>query len=469
MSDCLKINDIISKQKSWFENGYTLDIQHRLSALKLIRSAIEEHIDEISNALFEDCGKSEQESYMTETGLVLTELDDTIKNLKKWAKPAKKPVPFSQFPASSYIMPSPRGTVLIIAPWNYPFQLAMLPLIGAIAAGNTVVLKPSELADKTAKLLNRLLSDIFEEEYIAVIEGDGAVSSHLTKAGFDFIFFTGSENIGRKVYSAAASTLTPVVLELGGKSPCIVADDADIPLTAKRIVWGKFLNAGQTCVAPDYLLIHNSVKAQFISCALAEIKSQYGENPLLNPDYPKIISKRHLDRLVSMIDDGRIICGGKFDGTQNKLEPTLIDDIDFDSKSMQEEIFGPILPIIGFNDISEVYDAVKKHPSPLALYLFTRNKSLEREIMSRIRFGGGCINDTIIHLTSSKLPFGGIGTSGIGAYHGYHSFSVFSHFKSIVKKSLLFDIPLRYPPYSEKSLSMVKRALPFRLFKKSKF
>lgn len=465
MNDLNSVKEILTKQKEYFSKGYTLDVNHRISSLQLIRSAINEHIDEISKALYDDCGKSEQESYMTETGMVLEEIEHTIKNLKKWVKPSKKHSPISQFPAKSYVLPSPRGNALIIAPWNYPFQLAVMPIIGAVAAGNTVVLKPSELAPATAKVLEKIFSEVFEDEYISVIQGDAEISSALTSMNFDLIFFTGSENIGRKVYSSAAQNLTPVVLELGGKSPCIVAQDADIALAARRIVWGKFLNSGQTCVAPDYLLVHNSVMESFISYAVSEISRQWGENPISNRDYSKIISQRHLQRLVSMLDDGKIICGGKFDEASNKLSPTLITDVDFNSKCMLEEIFGPILPIIGFDNISEVYSSVSKMPTPLALYLFTKDKALQKEISTNLLFGGMCINDTIVHLTSSNLPFGGVGTSGIGSYHGYYSFATFSHFKAVIKRSVKVDIPVRYPPYSQKKLNKVKKLLPFKIFK----
>ncbi len=339
----------------------------------------------------------------------------------------------------------------------------MMPLIGAIAAGNTAVIKPSELAPNTALLIENMLSELFEKEFISVVNGGADAAAELTEAGFDFIFFTGSEKIGRKVYSAAASTITPVVLELGGKSPCIVLNDADIPLSAKRIAWGKFLNSGQTCVAPDYLLIQNDILDEFIKQLIVEIKKQWSENPLLNPDYPKIISPAHLYRLISMLDDCKTIYGGKYDTLLNKLEPTILTDVSFDSRVMSEEIFGPILPVIGFDDISEIFDIISKRSSPLALYLFTNDKAAQRKITSSIQFGGCCINDTVSHLSSPNLPFGGIGSSGIGNYHGYYSFAAFSHFKSVLKKSTKIDIELRYPPYSKKKLCAVKRALPFKI------
>lgn len=436
---------LVEKQKEFFKTGQSKEIGFRLEALQKLRTALRTNENKITEALKADLNKSEFDAYSAEVGFVLSELRYTIKHLESWVKPQKVKTPLTHFGSQSYIYSEPYGVTLIIAPWNYPFQLAFAPLIGAIAAGNCAIIKPSELTPKTSKLISQLINDSFSEEYITVVQGAVATSQALLKEKFDYIFFTGSVPVGRVVMEAAAKNLTPVTLELGGKSPCIVQKDANIPLAAKRIAWGKFTNAGQTCIAPDYLYLHGSIKNEFLSELKNAIQELYGNKPLENPDYTHIVSERHFHRLQSFLDNGDVWVGGKMDSEKLAIEPTVLTNITWEDHIMEDEIFGPILPVIEYEDITEIIEEIQNHPKPLALYLFTENNRIQQYVLNSISFGGGCVNDTVYHFTSPHLPFGGVGPSGIGAYHGKNSFDTFSHKKSILKQTTSFDIPFRYP------------------------
>ncbi|MHB9943759.1 aldehyde dehydrogenase [Clostridium sporogenes] len=444
------IRDMLKKQKSFFEKGYTKDINFRIETLKKLKHNIKMNENNIFKALKIDLNKSEFETFITEIGIVYDEINGAIKNIKKWSKPKKVKTPITNFLASSYIYNEPYGVALIIAPWNYPFQLIMAPLVGAISAGNCVLLKPSELAVETEKIIVKIIKETFSDEYIGVVTGGVKVSEALLKEKFDYIFYTGGINVGKIVMRAAAEHLTPITLELGGKSPCIVDKDANIDLAARRITWGKFLNAGQTCVAPDYLVVHKNIKEKLISSIENYIIEFFGENAFENEEYPRIINERHFKRLEGYLKEGKIVFGGKTDISNLYIEPTIIEGINLKNRIMEEEIFGPIFPVIEFEDIDEVIDIIKNNPKPLALYYFSEDKEKQEFIIKNISFGGGCINDTIMHLSTSTLPFGGVGSSGIGGYHGRASFDTFSHKKSILKKSNLIDIKIRYAPFKGK-------------------
>lgn len=436
---------LVKKQRMFFHTGKTKNISYRLDALHRLRAGIKRYEHKLLEALKADLNKSEYEAYTCEIGYVLEEIRFVNKHLRLWAKPQKVKTPITHIGSKGYIYSEPYGVALIISPWNYPFQLAIAPLIGAIAAGNCAVIKPSELTPRTSQVLEELITDIFPEEYIAVVQGGVETSQALLKEKYNTIFFTGSVTVGKIVMEAAAKHLTPVTLELGGKSPCIVHKDAHIKHAAKRIAWGKFLNGGQTCVAPDYVYVHYKIKDKFIEELKRSIKELYGEYPLNNPDYTHIVSERHYHRLTAFLDDGKIIIGGKTDRDKLVIEPTVLTDISWDASVMEDEIFGPILPILDYSNLSDVIKEIHNHPKPLALYLFTESSVGIKKVLKHISFGGGCINDTIYHLASPYLPFGGVGNSGMGAYHGKASFDTFSHKKSILKQTTSFDIPLRYP------------------------
>ncbi|MBD5643529.1 aldehyde dehydrogenase [Clostridium botulinum] len=450
------IRNILEKQKSFFDKGYTKDINFRIEALKKLKHNIKINENNIFKALKIDLNKSEFETFITEVGIVYDEINGAIKNIKKWSKPKKVKTPITNFLASSYIYNEPYGVALIMSPWNYPFQLIMAPLVGAISAGNCVLLKPSELAIETEKIIVKIIKDTFSDEYIGVITGGIEESTALLKEKFDYIFYTGGINVGKIVMRAAAEHLTPITLELGGKSPCIVDKDANIDLAARRIAWGKFLNAGQTCVAPDYLVVHRNIKEKLISSIENYIVEFFGENTFESEDYPRIINERHFKRLEGYLKEGKIVSGGNTDINNLYIEPTIIEGINFENRIMEEEIFGPIFPVIEFENIDKVIDIVKNNPKPLALYYFSENKEKQEFIIKNISFGGGCINDTIMHLSTSTLPFGGVGSSGIGGYHGRASFDTFSHKKSILKKSNLIDVKIRYAPFKGK-INLAKR------------
>ena len=433
------------QQELFFRSGKTKDIDFRLEALQKLRNSIKENETKIMEALKADLNKSDFESYTTEIGIVLEEIRFVMKNLRSWAQPQKVKTPVTHIGSSSYLYPEPYGVALIIAPWNYPFQLAIAPLIGALAAGNCAVIKPSELTPMTSEILEKLITEQFPSEYISVMQGGVETSQALLAEKFDYIFFTGSVQVGKIVMEAAAKHLTPVTLELGGKSPCIVHEDANIKLAAKRIAWGKFLNAGQTCVAPDYLYVHKQVKAEFLAYLEAAVNELYGETPLNNPNFTRIVSERHFQRLERYLKNGDVRAGGQINKKELKIAPTVLTNITWDDPVMQEEIFGPVLPVLEYDQLTEVIEGIQNHPNPLALYLFTENVQVQNQILGHISFGGGCINDTVYHLSSPYLPFGGVGSSGTGAYHGKESFDTFSHYKSILKQTTKFDIPFRYP------------------------
>ncbi len=444
-----EIKQIICKQREFFQTGKTLPIKTRIEALKKLRKNIISNEKAIIEALKNDLGKSGFESYMCEIGLTLSELSYMIKHIKKFAKEKTVHTPIAQFASRSYKKPSPYGTVLIMSPWNYPFLLTIDPLINAIAAGNTAVVKPSAYSQATSQIIEKILIDTFSDEYVTVIMGGRKENQALLEQKFDFIFFTGSQLVGKEVVKASAEHLTPVVLELGGKSPCIVDSTAKIKLAAKRIVFGKYLNCGQTCVAPDYIWCDKAIKDQLISEIKVQIISQFGENPLQNENYGKIINQKHFMRLNSLINKEKIVHGGKSDENSLKIEPTVLDNITFEDAVMSEEIFGPILPIMTYENIDEVISYLANSPKPLALYFFSEDKKAIKKITERCNYGGGCINDTIIHLATSELGFGGVGESGMGSYHGRDGFNAFSHTKSIVNKKTWIDLPMRYQPYTK--------------------
>ena len=441
------IDDILKKQRTFFQSGATLPVSFRIEMLKKLRNSVQKYETEIGLALKSDLGKSDYEGFMCETGLVLSELSYMIRHTRRFASRHRVWTPLAQFASSSYKKPSPYGNTLIMSPWNYPFLLTIDPLADAIAAGNTAIVKPSAYSPATSAVIKKLISECFPPEYVAVVTGGRKENAALLDQKFDFIFFTGSQNVGKEVLRHTAETLTPAVLELGGKSPCIVDETAKLRLAAKRIVFGKYLNCGQTCVAPDYILCHKSIKDRLVEEICIQVKEQYGESALENPDYGKIINKKHFDRLLSLIQKEKTILGGNSNRETLQIAPTVMDNITWDDAVMQEEIFGPILPILTFDSFDEVYSLLAEKPKPLALYLFSESKARIREVTERCSYGGGCINDTIIHLATSEMGFGGVGESGMGAYHGKEGFEVFSHTKSIVDKKTWMDLPMRYQPY----------------------
>ena len=442
--------DAFLTQKEYFQSGATLPLEFRLAQLRSLYRGIKRFEPQILEALRSDLGKSAEESYMSEIGMCLTEIRHTARHLRQWSRPQRAPTPLMHFPGSSRIVREPRGVCLIIAPWNYPFLLAVGPMISAIAAGNCVTLKPSEYAPATAAVLEKMLDVCFEGRFCRTVTGGAEVSAAETARPYDMIFFTGSTAVGRKVMAAAAQNLTPVVLELGGKSPCIVDETADLPVAAARIIWGKCLNSGQTCVAPDYVLVARSRKDALIREMQKAICRFYGEDPCENSAYPRIVNERHFDRLAAMLPEDPAV-GGRVDRESLKIEPTLIETtLNDQSPLMTEEIFGPLLPIVPYDNIHEALGYILSRPRPLALYLFSRNRKLQRRVVETIPFGGGCINDTISHITTPYLPFGGTGDSGMGAYHGRCGYETFTHAKSILSKPFRPDLPVRYPPLTGK-------------------
>lgn len=442
--------DAFLTQKEYFQSGATLPLEFRLAQLRSLYRGIKRFEPQILEALRSDLGKSAEESYMSEIGMCLTEIRHTARHLREWSKPQRVPTPLMHFPGSSRIVREPRGVCLIIAPWNYPFLLAVGPMISAIAAGNCVTLKPSEYAPATAAVLEKMLDVCFEGRFCRTVTGGAEVSAAETARPYDMIFFTGSTAVGRKVMAAAAQNLTPVVLELGGKSPCIVDETADLPVAAARIIWGKCLNSGQTCVAPDYVLVARSRKDALIREMQKAICRFYGEDPCENSAYPRIVNERHFDRLAAMLPEDPAV-GGRVDRESLRIEPTLIETtLNDQSPLMTEEIFGPLLPIVPYDNIHEALVYILSRPRPLALYLFSRNRKLQRRVVETIPFGGGCINDTISHITTPYLPFGGTGDSGMGAYHGRCGYETFTHAKSILSKPFRPDLPVRYPPLTGK-------------------
>ena len=446
----MEISNLVEKQRKYFAAGATKNMDTRIWVLKKLHRAIRSHQSELAQAMRTDLGKSASESYMCEIGLTLSELSFQIRHLKKWARPKRHMTDLANFHGRSFSLREPYGCVLVMSPWNYPFLLCMEPLIGAIAAGNCCILKPSAYSPATSAAIKALIQEVFPEEYAAVIEGGRAENSALLEERFDYIFFTGGVTVGKLVMEKAAVHLTPVTLELGGKSPCIVDKTSDLKLAAARIAFGKYLNCGQTCVAPDYLLIHRSVKEAFLDHLSRMITEMYGSHPLDNPDYGKIINQKHFQRLVNLMTPEKVIYGGATDPASLRIEPAIMDHVTREDAVMQEEIFGPILPVIAFDDIEEAFRFVLEGEKPLAAYLFTGDKKTEKHFLDRISFGGGCINDTIIHLATHHMGFGGVGHSGMGSYHGKRSFDTFSHHRAIVDKATWLDLPMRYQPYHKK-------------------
>lgn len=441
------IKELVQKQRGYFYTGVTLSVDYRIQALKKLKACILKHEDEINTALRNDLGKSAFESYMCETGLVLSEITYMLKHIHKFAREKTVWTPLAQFHSRSCRKPSPYGVTLIMSPWNYPFLLTMDPLVDAIAAGNTAIVKPSAYSPHTSELILNLLAECFDNKYIAVITGGRAENTFLLEEHFDYIFFTGSQAVGKEVMRCASACLTPVTLELGGKSPCIVDKSSNIKLAAKRIVFGKYLNCGQTCVAPDYIYCDRAVKDKLIKEMKHQIQKQFGKQPLTRENYGKIISAKHFDRICGLIDQDKVVCGGGSDRASLRIEPTIMDNVTFADAVMQEEIFGPVMPVLTYDSLDEVIRNINAMPHPLALYIFTNDSHTARKITSRCGFGGGCINDTIIHLATSEMPFGGFGESGMGGYHGKAGFDTFSHYKSIVDKKTWIDLPMRYQPY----------------------
>lgn len=454
-----EIKNILSSQRKYFSTGSTLNVNTRIAALIKLKDSIIKHETEIQEALRRDLGKSNFESYMCETGLVLSEISYMLRHIRSFAREKTVLTPLAQFHSRSYKKPSPYGVVLIMSPWNYPFLLTLDPLVDAIAAGNTIVLKPSAYSPYTSEIIRRIISDCFDKQYVAVVTGGRSENTCLLKEHFDYIFFTGSQSVGREVMKHAAEYLTPVTLELGGKSPCIVEKTANLKLAARRIVFGKYLNCGQTCVAPDYIYCDRSVKDRLIKEIKKQIQKQYGKQPLERDDYGKIINKKHFNRVRNLIDKNKVILGGKADPSTLRIEPTVLDNVTFGDAVMQEEIFGPVMPILTFDSLDEAIRNINSMPHPLALYIFTGDRPAAGKVMSRCGFGGGCINDTIIHLATSEMGFGGFGQSGMGSYHGKDGFDTFTHHKSIVDKKTWLDLPMRYQPYKKLNEKLIRMFL----------
>lgn len=450
------IQPLIDKQRAFFETDATKSISFRIKALKQLKESIQQHEDKIYKALFDDFSKPKFDTYTSEISVLYEEINTMLKNIKKWASPHFVMDTVANFPSKNYIYPEPYGVCLVIGAWNYPFQLTLAPIIGAIAAGNTVIVKPPRAAMHTYAVTQQVLS-VFDDEFVSVLPEDSN-NEEMLGCRYDYIFFTGGVEVGRKVARAAAEYLTPTTLELGGKSPCIVDHTADVDIAAKRVAWGKFFNAGQTCIAPDYLLVDRRVKNKFYQSFKKYVKEFYGSEPFSSIDYPRIINDRHFSRLTSMLKGGDIIVGGDTHKESRYIAPTLIEIDSLEHPLMQDEIFGPILPSIEISSVEDAISIIKQFEKPLALYLFSKNYEAQQKVLKRVSFGGGCINDTLSHFVNSDLPFGGVGNSGLGAYHGKFSFDTFSHQKGIVHKVTWPDVPLRYPPYNGK-LGIVKQVM----------
>lgn len=444
-----EIKNLVEKQRAYFYSGATLDVNHRIQALKKLKTIIKRREQEINAAIKSDLGKSSFESYMCETGLSLSEISYMVKHTRSFSREKAVYTPLAQFHSRSFKKPSPYGVVLVMSPWNYPFLLTIEPLVDAIAAGNTVIVKPSAYSPNTSQIIKEIIEECFAEEFVAVVTGGRAENTALLREHFDYVFFTGSQAVGKEVMRNAAEHLTPVTLELGGKSPCIVEKSANLKLAAKRIVFGKFLNCGQTCVAPDYIYCDASIQEKLIEEIKKQIVAQFGENPLAGENYGKIINEKHFNRILGLMDDTKLVHGGASDSSLLKIAPSVMNHVTFEDAVMQEEIFGPVLPVLTYDSLDDAIDKINSMPHPLALYLFTSNKALAQKVTSRCGFGGGCINDTIIHLATSEMGFGGFGESGMGSYHGKDGFDTFSHYKSIVDKKTWLDLPMRYQPYQK--------------------
>lgn len=454
----MDFEQLVARQRDFFGTQATKPYDFRIKQLQKLSVWMDENEQAVLEALQSDLGKCAYEAYLTELAMVKQELRDAMRHLKGWMKPRRARTAVGQLPGTCRVYSEPYGVTLIMSPWNYPFQLTVAPLIGAVSAGNCAVIKPSAYSAATSALLKRMTGELFEPEYIACVEGGRQENAALLHQRFDYIFFTGSPGVGRLVMEKASAHLTPVSLELGGKSPVIVDETADIALAARRIAWGKWLNAGQTCVAPDYVLVHQRCDEALVEALIQQIRAMYTSAPLANPDYPQIINQRHFERLAGLMQSGVIAHGGQLDPASRRIAPTLLTDVDWDSTVMQEEIFGPLLPILPYRRLEEALDRIRQRPKPLALYLFTRSKAVEARVLREVSFGGGCVNDTVLHLATSHMPFGGVGESGMGGYHGRYSFETFSHFKSILKRWAKPDVSLRYAPYDGK-MKLLKKLM----------
>lgn len=445
----MNITEIVSTQRAYFQTGATLDIHVRKQALRRLYAAIKAHEDELMAAIHTDLGKSRSEAYMCEVGLTLAEISYTLRHLDSWARPEHKLTPLTNFHAKSVVYKDPYGVVLVMSPWNYPVLLTLQPVVGAVAAGNCVVVKPSAYSPETSRVMHDIITEVFAPEHVACVTGGRAENQTLLDQKWDYIFFTGGVTVGKMVMSKAAENLTPVTLELGGKSPVIVDRSADLRLAARRIVFGKYLNCGQTCIAPDYVLVEQEVHDRFVQLLIEETAKMYGERPLDNPNYGKMINLKHFERVNGLIEREKLVMGGLSDLASLRIAPTILDHVLPTDAVMQEEIFGPVLPVLTVESTDEAFHFIQSRPHPLALYLFTGNKVVEKKFMTGLAFGGGCINDTIIHIATHNLPFGGVGNSGMGSYHGQKSFETFTHRKSVVKKYTWLDLTLRYQPYGK--------------------
>lgn len=451
------MQELVNKQRRFFNSNETKDINFRIKQLKKLKLLLQENEQRMEEAIYADFSKSAFDNYSTEIALLYLEINDAVKKIKKWALRKRVPTDLVNLPGRSYILPEPLGVSLIIGAWNYPYQLSFAPAIAAIAAGNTVILKPSELPANTSRLMAEIVNQNFEPEFFRVVEGGVVETQQLLEQRFDKIFFTGSVPVGRIVYQAAAKHLTPVTLELGGKSPAFILDDKNLNMYVKRLVWAKFVNAGQTCIAPDYILVKRSLKDKFIQQLVAEIKKE--QFSIENQNYVQIINEKNMKRLIGYINQDKVVFGGNYDMQTRVIEPTVMDEVSFDDAVMQEEIFGPILPVIPFESLDEMIAEVKRREKPLSCYVFTRDKKLRNKIMHEVSFGGGCVNDAIMHISNNKLPFGGVGESGIGSYHGEFGFRTFSHYKSILDKPTWFEAGLKYFPHSAAKFNLMKKML----------
>lgn len=450
---------MIKNLRNYYASGETRPLAFRINMLKRLKTAIIQYEAEIIDALYKDLGKAKQEAIVTEVGFTINEINTTIKHLGKWDKPRRVRTNLFNLPGKSFLYRDPYGVTLIIGPWNYPFHLAIAPLIGAIAGGNCAIVKPSEIAAHTAQTIDHMLTTTFDKNYIAVVQGGIPEMNRLMQERFDKIFFTGSPRVGRIIMEKAAKHLTPVVLELGGKCPTVVDKECNLTLAARRIVFGKGTNAGQTCVAPDYVLVHKEIKNELIEAIKKEAIAFYGDNPLQSQDYGKLINEKNYQRVKSYMEDGSIVFGGETDDHLHKIGLTILEVEDMNVSVMKEEIFGPILPLITFESVNELIEIIEMNPDPLAMYMFSKNKSLVNQLICEVPFGGGCINDTIMHLSNENLPFGGRGTSGHGCYHGKYTYETFTHQKSVFKGSNLVDLSVKYPPYNKKKISLIKRLM----------
>ena len=452
----MDIQKIINQQNSYFNSNSTKDVALRINTLKKLKNVLKENEQELYTAIYTDFKKSKFETYISEIALIYNELNDAIKNLKRWSNQKKVRTNLANFPAKSYIIPEPLGTVLVISAWNYPYQIALIPVISAIAAGNTVVLKPSEIPNNTSSILAKIINNNFDANHFTVVEGSVETTKELLQQKWDKIFFTGSTNVGRIVYKAAAENLTPVTLELGGKSPTFIFKDCDIKLTAKRIVWAKFLNAGQICIAPDYLLVEKEIEKQLLAALKSEIEIAYPINNTINENYVQIINDAHFERLSNLIPKEKIYFGGEKNASERIILPTILQNISFEDPIMKDEIFGPLLPVISFENLDKVIEKVKEREKPLALYVYSKNKKIIRKILHEISFGGGAVNESLVHLSNPNLPFGGVGASGIGNYHSKAGFDTFTHYKSILHKSFLIEPNLKYTPFTKWKRQIIK-------------